>query len=180
MAIQRMLLLYGVTFAIGGIPLLYSSDELGLLNDYSYRDDEAKRHDDRWVNRIAVTQAQIDNVLIQDEPAKNITAQCQRRVFNGLRDMLNVRRTHRVFGNASTSILDTGNPHCFAFIRRNDAGEKLLVICNFSEQHQVVDGLVLQALEQKPARDLLNDETLSGKEQSLSVAPYQQCWWFAQ
>lgn len=180
MAIRRMLLLYGVTFAIGGIPLLYSSDELGLLNDYRYRDDEAKRHDDRWVNRIAVTQAQIDNALSQDEPAKTITAQCQRRVFNGLRDMLKIRKGHRVFGDASTAILDTGNPHCFAFIRQNDAAEKLLVICNFSEQHQVVDGLILQALNQKPARDLLSDGTLSGREQSLSVAPYQQCWWLTQ
>ncbi|MBU3023570.1 alpha-amylase family glycosyl hydrolase [Aestuariibacter sp. A3R04] len=180
MAIRRMLLLYGVTFAIGGIPLLYSSDELGLLNDYRYRDDEAKRHDDRWVNRIAVTQAQIDNALSQDEPAKTITAQCQRRVFNGLRDMLKIRKGYRVFGDASTAILDTGNPHCFAFIRQNDAAEKLLVICNFSEQHQVVDGLILQALNQKPARDLLSDGTLSGREQSLSVAPYQQCWWLTQ
>ncbi|MCP3430062.1 amylosucrase, partial [Alteromonas sp. LMIT007] len=49
-AVKRMMLLYGITFSIGGIPLLYSSDEVGKLNDYSYRLDDTKKHDDRWVN----------------------------------------------------------------------------------------------------------------------------------
>ena len=42
-AVKRMLLLYGITFSVGGIPLLYSSDEIAKLNDYSYRNDNAKR-----------------------------------------------------------------------------------------------------------------------------------------
>ena len=39
LAIGRILLLHGIIMTIGGIPLLYFGDEIGTLNDYSYRGD---------------------------------------------------------------------------------------------------------------------------------------------
>ncbi|MEQ5809296.1 amylosucrase [Alteromonas sp. NFXS44] len=176
-AIERMLLLYGITFSIGGIPLIYSSDELGLLNDYSYRDNPAKRHDDRWVNRIAVTDAHIENVMNQDKAPAGLNEACQRKVFNGLKTMLNIRRQHAVFGDARTEILDTGNHHCFGFVRYNQQGQKMLGLCNFSEHPQQVSGNILNTIEHKPARDLLSDSKLSGHEQAISLRPYQLSWW---
>ena len=37
LAIRRICLLHAVILSIGGIPLLYLGDEVGLLNDYDYR-----------------------------------------------------------------------------------------------------------------------------------------------
>ena len=42
LAVRRVLLLYAVAFAHGGLPLIYMGDELGLLNDASYLDDPRK------------------------------------------------------------------------------------------------------------------------------------------
>ena len=53
LAIGRMTVLFGVALTIGGIPLLYLGDELGLTNDYGYRDDPAHAEDSRWVHRHA-------------------------------------------------------------------------------------------------------------------------------
>ena len=36
MAIRRNLLLYDVVLSRGGIPLIYTGDELGLVNDWSF------------------------------------------------------------------------------------------------------------------------------------------------
>jgi len=55
-AIKRILLVHAIILSIGGIPLIYSGDELGLLNDYNYQQQANKQHDDRWVHRIAVTE----------------------------------------------------------------------------------------------------------------------------
>ena len=176
-AIKRMLLLYGITFSIGGIPLIYSSDELALLNDYSYLDDDAKRHDDRWVNRIAVTDDEIAMALADTDTNLSLKEKSQRAVFNGLRNMLSIRKSHAVFGRARTYILDTGNVHCFAFVRVNDNGEKLLVTANFSEFVQQISGDILNAVGHQPCNDLLTGASLRGSEDIITLQPFQQAWW---
>jgi hypothetical protein len=51
LAVRRILLIHGIILTAGGIPLIYLGDEIGTLNDYSYRDDPAKAADSRWVHR---------------------------------------------------------------------------------------------------------------------------------
>jgi len=174
-AIKRMLLLYGVTFSIGGIPLLYSSDEIAKLNDYSYREDDTKKHDDRWVNRIAVTK-QDTELALAPENANTQQEKASIAVFQGLQRMLQIRKSHSIFGEARTHILESGNEHCFAFAREGKQGGKLLVVCNFSENEQTLDGAVLNAVHRQNCVDLLTNISLSGKEQHVTLKPFQQMW----
>ena len=51
LAIRRILLIHGIILTIGGVPLLYLGDEIGMLNGYGYYDDPAKAGDSRWVHR---------------------------------------------------------------------------------------------------------------------------------
>ena len=174
-AVKRMMLLYGITFSIGGIPLLYSSDEVGKLNDYSYRFDDTKKHDDRWVNRIAVTRADTELALGNTPPA-NPTETASLRVFSGLRKMIAIRKQNAIFGQSSTQILDADNHHCFAFLRENTQGHKLLVICNFSEHPQTIQRSLLATLKGASSRDLLTDETVEMNASPLLLEPFQQMW----
>tara|TARA_Y100001963_G_scaffold85561_1_gene118325 strand:- start:1110 stop:2480 length:1371 start_codon:yes stop_codon:yes gene_type:complete len=84
-AMRRIMLVHGIIMSIGGIPLLYSGDELGLLNDYSYRDDPAKAHDDRWVNRIAVTSAHINDIEAAPSPTDSLERKTQKAIFAGIK-----------------------------------------------------------------------------------------------
>jgi len=172
-AIQRMLLLYGITFSIGGIPLLYSSDELAKLNDYDYLNDPIKLHDARWVNRIAVTNSDTEFALSAERSALTLQEDASLRVFRGLQHMIDIRKTHGVFGNAQTHIEESGNDHCFAYSRKNSDGETMLVVCNFSEHAQVVDrGL----LSDSNWHDLLTDASPSISDHGLLLQPFQQLW----
>src|SRR4051794_3423653 len=54
LALRRILLLYAVAFAHGGLPLIYMGDELGLLNDHAWEGDPARREDNRWLHRPAM------------------------------------------------------------------------------------------------------------------------------
>jgi len=47
----RLKLLYGVTYALEGIPLLYMGDEIALENFEAYRDDPDLRYEARWLHR---------------------------------------------------------------------------------------------------------------------------------
>ena len=174
-AVKRMLLLYGITFSIGGIPLLYSSDEIAKLNDYSYRLDETKSHDDRWVNRIAVHSEDTALALGTTTP-ENEAQTASLQVFEGLKQMIAIRKQHAIFGQSKTHILDTDNQHCFAFLRENTEGQKLLVVCNFSEHPQSLHRSLLATLKQSASKYLLTDETVEMQSSPLDLAPYQQMW----
>ena len=50
-AIDRILLLYGILYALPGFPLLFGGDELGMLNDDAYASRPAEAADSRWLHR---------------------------------------------------------------------------------------------------------------------------------
>ena len=49
--VDLILLLHGMIMSFGGIPLLYYGDEIGMLNDFSFMQDEEKAQDTRWIHR---------------------------------------------------------------------------------------------------------------------------------
>lgn len=174
-AIQRIMLVHGVIMSIGGIPLLYSGDELGLLNDYHYRQDPAKAHDDRWVHRIAVTPDDLDGVDAPITAQDSVQRRVQKRIFAGLQQLIQLRKQLTVLGAAPTRILQTDNQHCFAFCREADNGDKLLVLCNFSEHAQSVNASVLSVFNGEHTKDLLSAQQFTN-ELPIVLAPYQQRW----
>jgi amylosucrase len=93
--------------------------------------------------------------------------------------MIETRKQYSVFGHAQTHILDADNQHCFVFMRENDGGEKLLVVCNFSEHKQQLQRSLLATLNCTSTTDLLSGETVSMEAAPLLLAPYQQLWLLA-
>jgi len=51
LAERRMTALLALMMAMPGIPLIYLGDEIGTLNDHSYRDDPESASDTRWAHR---------------------------------------------------------------------------------------------------------------------------------
>lgn len=50
-ACDRVLLMYGLMLSVGGLPMLYMGDEIGLGNDVSYQEDPERQHEGRWLHR---------------------------------------------------------------------------------------------------------------------------------
>ncbi|MDP5032946.1 MAG: alpha-amylase family glycosyl hydrolase [Paraglaciecola sp.] len=167
-AIKRILLVHSIILSIGGVPLLYSGDELGLLNDYSYQHDDSKKHDDRWVNRIAVTDSAIDQA--------NIPQSAQYKISQGLKTLIQIRQQNSIFGQAETQILETNNGHIFAFARHDNEGKTLLVLCNFSEFEQHVDSKIVDQLYSSLGHDLITQQSVSSNQGQIALQAYQVMW----
>ncbi len=130
LAIRRILLLHAVAFAHGGLPLLYMGDELGLRNDAAFADDPAHREDNRWMHRPPMDWAAAER---RHDPTS-----VEGRLWHGLRELMAARRaTRAVHAQGRGEPLDTGNDHVFG-LRREHAGERLLVLANFSAEPQSV------------------------------------------
>ena len=167
LAIRRILLIHNVILTIGGIPLINLGDEVGTLNDYSFRKDPAKLDDSRWVHRPPADPEQ----YAQCHDEETIPG----RIYQGLSRLVSLRKTTPLLGQDAPIFIQTGTPHVFGFIRR-DAHSQMLFLSNFSEKPQEVSQNVLRLNGiSLPLHDLVNEQH-HHTEDSLLLTPYQYMW----
>lgn len=176
-AIKRIMLVHGIVFSIGGIPLLYSGDELGLLNDYRYEDDESKAHDARWVHRVSVESSDIALAQASEkDTGHDLMTETKLSIFKGLQKLIHIRKAHKVFGKAPTDIIELNNQHCFGFKRHSSCGQQLTVLSNFSEQPQTINVASMMQSDNTQFHSLIDDNALSLKQSLITLEPYEQKW----
>ncbi len=124
-AIRLDVTLHAYMFMQSGIPVLYSGDEVGQVNDYTYKDDPNKADDSRYIHRGAFPWHLTEQV--DDETG------VAGRIFNQLRRLENIRKSEKAFVcQADTWTVDTFDSSLLC-IGRYYEGEKILGIFNFSE-----------------------------------------------
>ena len=124
-AIRLDIMLHAFLFTQSGIPVLYSGDEIGQLNDYTYHDNDLRFDDSRYLHRGDLNW---DEVALRHDPASR-----QGRIFGAIRKMEEIRREYAVFdGVADTWVVETYNDHVLGIGRYYD-GEKLIALFNFSD-----------------------------------------------
>ncbi len=167
LAIQRILLIHNVILSIGGIPLIYLGDEIGMLNDYSYRHDPAQAGDSRWVHRPKSDEARYE---LRHDPDT-----IPGRIFQGLQSIIRLRKATPAIGGALPQFIQTDTPHIFGYVRR--CGEtQLLILNNFSDAPQTVSGNMLRLYGLGYAfEDLISGEKVDVRE-ALTLGPCQFMW----
>ena len=129
-ALRLDIMLHAYMFTLSGLPVLYSGDEIGLLNDDSYHDDPLKSGDSRYLHRGNMDWEAAEK---RDEPGTP-----EEQLFSAITRMEELREAHRVFDTqADTWILETGSDHVLGIGRWRD-GEKLLALFNFGDTDQAV------------------------------------------
>jgi amylosucrase len=112
------------------MPVLYSGDEVGRENDYTYHRDPLKREDSRYLHR-----GDMDWSLADQRRDK---ATVPGQLFSAIRRMERLREKHPVFDDgADTWLLDTGSDAVLG-LGRYYQGQKLLAVFNFSRRSQRV------------------------------------------
>ena len=124
-AIQFDIMLHAYMFMQSGIPVLYSGDEIGQVNDYTYKENPNKAADSRYIHRGAM-----DWKLAQrKEDQKTVEG----KLFFGLKQLEEIRKKEKVFVSyADTWTIETWDTSVLCIGRYLD-GEKLIGVFNFSE-----------------------------------------------
>ncbi len=166
-AISRIMMLYKIIFAFGGIPLIFMGEEIGLFNDYDYNKLDPVT-DDRWLHRPALP----DNNQVENVKLKNT----RRQIFSDIREMTQLRKKQPLLhADVPTLILDSGNSHIFAFVRKCPEG-LFLVLANFSPESQKLSSEFIT----KNELSIPLIEQFTGARydlsQGLALAPYHCIW----
>lgn len=172
-SIKLILLLHGMILSFGGIPLLYYGDEIGTLNDDSYRDDPYKKGDTRWIHRPSIDW---DKAMQRNTPGA-----VEFQIFNALKRMIAVRKEIDVFADFNNrELIEVANPHLFAFGRYHiqQPNEQVLVVANFSNkpQHLNLEDLKTWQNQYRPLVDLYRGESPEVFKRSLVIPGFSFYW----
>ena len=127
-AVRFDLTLHGYMFTQSGLPIIYSGDEIGQLNDYGYHDDENKREDSRYLHRGA-----FDWTAAAKRTEKG---SIQNRLYEGLKKLEAIRKEYEVFDmDADVSVIETREKAVLG-IKRTKKGKTLIALFNFSENEK--------------------------------------------
>ena len=153
--------LHAFMLTLSGIPVLYSGDEIGQLNDYGYHRDPDKRQDSRYLHRGAMNWEQAAR---RAQPGT-----VEARIFESILRLERLRRQEEVFSpEAECRVLDTGNFAVLGIVRKME-GRQLVALFNFSEQAQVA-----WIGSDRKATDLISGDTATAVRWELR--PHGFCW----
>ncbi|WP_426759344.1 amylosucrase [Mediterraneibacter faecis] len=160
-AIQEDLMLQAYMLTQSGIPMLYSGDELGQVNDYSYKDDAEKASDSRYLHRGAFLWELADK-------RKDLST-VQGQLFQMLNRLEQIRRQENVFSQeAEVYTYDVHNDSILGILREYK-GERFIALFNFSESEQTA-----WMQEEGIFRNLVNGEIVEVKDPVLKG--YEFVW----
>ncbi|MEJ2195127.1 MAG: amylosucrase, partial [Ignavibacteriaceae bacterium] len=164
LAIRRIHLLHGVILTMGGIPLIYIGDDIGMLNDYNYEQSPEKIGDSRWIHRPNFDWEKFK----QRSDPESITG----RLFNGLLKLLQLREKTLALSGPDTEFVDMKNDHLLTYFRHYD-NNSVFILANFSDKGQNIAGNKLRLLGlSKTVTDVVGGKIITAA-QNLTLEPYQ-------
>lgn len=127
-AVRLDIMLHAYMLTQSGIPMLYSGDEIGQLNDYSYKENPDKAGDSRYIHRGKFPW----NLAEKRKESTSV----QGKVFQALDKLENMRKREAVFdASANVYTYDVHNDSILCIMREKD-GEIFFGIFNFSDREE--------------------------------------------
>ena len=161
-AVRKDVMLHAYLLTQSGLPIIYSGDEVGQVNDYAYKDDPERADDSRYVHRGRFDWTLVDQV----EERGSVAA----RIFGALSRLEAVRRGDELFdADAQAHVVDYSDQAVLWIVRRA-GGRELSAVFNFSdgEKHLWMPG-------EDEYVDLVGGET--SRFQEFDLAAWDFRWW---
>ena len=160
-AVREDLMLHAYMLTQSGIPMLYSGDELGQVNDYSYKEDPAKCADSRYIHRGKLRWELAEN--------KNDHTTVQGSIFQTLDRLEKIRGQEITFDKAADVYTYDVHDDSILCILREYKGRRFFGIFNFSDQEKTA-----WMQEEGAYRNLLTSEMIELKD--IRLRGYDFLW----
>ncbi|GFI10243.1 amylosucrase [Lachnospiraceae bacterium] len=153
-SVRLIEMLHGYMLVQSGIPVIYSGDEIGQLNDNGYHNDPKKAEDSRYLHRGSFSWEKAE--------LRKTEGSYQKEIFDCLRRMEDLRAIHPVFLNqAAVWTADTYDAAILC-VNRAYGEEKLTALFNFAGEERTAwineEGMYV---------DLICGERMEGREVKL-------------
>ena len=161
-AVREDIMLHAYMLTQSGIPMLYSGDELGQVNDYSYKNDPEKCADSRYIHR-----GKLPWELAEDK--EDVTT-VQGKIFQTLDRLEKIRRQEITFDKDADVYTYDVHDDSILCVLREYKGRRFFGIFNFSNQEKTA-----WMQEKGMYRNLLTGEKAELKD--ISLSGYEFHWY---
>ena len=161
-AVREDIMLHAYMLTQSGIPMLYSGDELGQVNDYSYKNDPEKCADSRYIHR-----GKLPWELAEDK--EDVTT-VQGKIFQKLDRLEKIRRQEITFDKDADVYTYDVHDDSILCVLREYKGRRFFGIFNFSNQEKTA-----WMQEKGMYRNLLTGEKAELKD--ISLSGYEFHWY---
>lgn len=161
-AVKLDLMLHAYMLSQSGIPVVYSGDEIGQENDYTYHENPKKWDDSRYLHR--------GDFRWDLEKRRSVKGSLQETIFDGIKKLETIRAQYKVFcTDANMWTIDTWDDSVLGLVREYE-GEKVVCLYNFSEFDKTAwinedDGMY---------RDLISGSEMEAK--GVNIPAYGVYW----
>lgn len=160
-AIRKDLMLHAYMFMQAGSPMIYSGDEIGQVNDYTYKEDPDKCSDSRYIHRGAFKWELAEN--------RNDKDTVEGQIFATLDYMEKLRAQEDILGpEAEVNTWETGDQEILCMIRRWN-GRTLTGIFNFADRSKE-----FRLPQEGPQRELFSGEII--EDGVITLPEYGYAW----
>ena len=161
-AVREDIMLHAYMLTQSGIPMLYSGDELGQVNDYSYKNDPEKCADSRYIHR-----GKLPWELAEDK--EDVTT-VQGNIFQTLDRLEKIRRQEITFDKDADVYTYDVHDDSILCVLREYKGRKFFGIFSFSNQEKTA-----WMQEKGMYRNLLTGEKAELKD--IRLSGYEFLWY---
>ena len=161
-AVREDIMLHAYMLTQSGIPMLYSGDELGEVNDYSYKNDPEKCADSRYIHR-----GKLPWELAEDK--EDVTT-VQGNIFQTLDWLEKIRRQEITFDKDADVYTYDVHDDSILCVLREYKGRRFFGIFNFSNQEKTA-----WMQEKGMYRNLLTGEKTELKD--IRLSGYEFLWY---
>ena len=161
-AVREDIMLHAYMLTQSGIPMLYSGDELGQVNDYSYKNDPEKCADSRYIHR-----GKLPWELAEDK--EDVTT-VQGNIFQTLDRLEKIRRQEMTFDKDADVYTYDVHDDSILCVLREYKGRRFFGIFNFSNQEKTA-----WMQEKGMYRNLLTGEKAELKD--IRLSGYEFLWY---
>lgn len=161
-AVREDIMLHAYMLTQSGIPMLYSGDELGQVNDYSYKNDPEKCADSRYIHR-----GKLPWELAEDK--EDVTT-VQGNIFQTLDWLEKIRRQEITFDKDADVYTYDVHDDSILCVLREYKGRRFFGIFNFSNQEKTA-----WMQEKGMYRNLLTGEKAELKD--IRLSGYEFLWY---
>ncbi len=164
--VERVLLAHAIAYGWGGIPVVWSGDELGMLNDPDWAAEPGHERDNRWCHRPRLDWAVAARRSERDAGAATL--------FSGLARLARIRaQLPHLHASVPAQVLEPcADIGVLAVLRRHPIGDML-------ELYNVTDRPAAWPADRVPATgmvDALTGTVADVRDGAVRLLPYQAVW----
>ena len=170
-ALARIFVLHALAYGWGGIPVLWSGDELGTPNDPEWAAEKGHENDNRWAHR-----PRLDWRLAADRHDLRTDAG---KIFQGLVHLGRVRASlPQLHASAESRVYGEHIDRGLLVVHRAHAAGPMLAIYNVTEDWRPFPGMEFESLGfREPVNALGNDHQVAiGDDGYIWIPPFA-AWW---